>query len=54
MALRESSDDAGDESETIITLDLPAGGLSPGQILGRRCGVRKLLGRGAMGEVWCV
>jgi hypothetical protein len=36
------------------TLDLPEGlrGFVPGQVLGERCRVLELLGRGGMGEVW--
>jgi len=34
------------------TTDLPPGTLAPGAILGERYRIRKLLGRGGMGEVW--
>jgi len=34
------------------TTDLPRGTLAPGAILGERYRIRKLLGRGGMGEVW--
>jgi serine/threonine protein kinase/WD40 repeat protein len=51
LALQESSG-AGTGNEE-VTAQLDRGSLSRGRVLGNRYGIRKLLGRGGMGEVWC-
>jgi WD40 repeat protein len=50
LALEESSGAGTGDGEA--TAQLERGSLSRGRILGSRYGIRKLLGRGGMGEVW--
>ena len=54
LALKPLSDlaETAEEAETDLFTGQPHGPLSPGKVLGNRYSVRKLLGRGGMGEVW--